>query len=672
MSELLASAVPVVGRALLHFLWQGAVVGALAAIALRLLRDARPQARYAVACLALLACALLPLWTIASQLLAATPSPAFDADGIRFVDGGIASAPIFDTPILDTWRARLETALPDIVALWAAGASALSLRLGFGVLWLRRLRATAPHPLQARWQARLDLLARRFGLRGVALRIVDTLDSPVSAGWWRPVVLLPMSVVARMPADMLEALLAHELAHVRRHDYLVNLLQNVLEALLFFHPVVWWLSHRMRVEREHVADRLAADAIGDPRRLAHALAALSELQSAPSSLPHLAQAAHGGHLMSRIQHLVRPGRRQAAGRLAFPLLGVAAACIAFYAQAQIGHDRDAPVARAALASATPAVAPVASAAPVARVAPAIAPVASSAPVARTATAAPIAAVAATSAVDATPAVAPVAAARPVASPQPVARIPDDDRDSFAIVRKGRGGDVLSGSTRDMAAIEAARLSLHDDFIWFRRGDQAYVIDDPDMVARARAAWRDTEALGERMEVLGDRMAEHGKKMEAYGAQMEKLAGGRQPSPAMHEAQEHMQALAGRQQELAGQQMQLASRMRKADEAEHDRLEREMEMLGERMDAIGEQMERQGEILERESAQLQRNQAPMEALGRRMEEASKPMEALGEQMEALGEEHERVAGKAQRQTQALIAEAMRKGLAKPAPGTVRAR
>ena len=149
-------------------------------------------------------------------------------------------------------------------------------------------------------------------------------------------VLLPTALLARMPVALVEALLAHELAHVRRHDYLVNLLQGAVEAMLFHHPVTWWLSHRIRIEREQIADQLAAEAIGEPRRLALALSELSDsLSSTPTErLPALALAAHGGHLMSRIEQLVRPAlRRNHAGRIAFPLLGLAVAGIALIAHA---------------------------------------------------------------------------------------------------------------------------------------------------------------------------------------------------------------------------------------------------------------------------------------------------------------------------------------------------
>jgi hypothetical protein len=154
----------------------------------------------------------------------------------------------------------------------------------------------------------------------------------------------PRRIVARMPAGLLEALLAHELAHIRRHDYLVNLLQAVVEALLFYHPVVWWLSRRIRHERELIADDLAADALGDRRSLALALSELDRMLGATAAgpIPRFAHAAHGGQLMSRIQHLLRPRQHPLAIGLSLPLLGLALAGAAMYAHAQSTAPATAP------------------------------------------------------------------------------------------------------------------------------------------------------------------------------------------------------------------------------------------------------------------------------------------------------------------------------------------
>jgi len=628
-TEFLAQLVPALGRALLHFLWQGALIGLLAALALRALRDARPQARYAVACIALASCALVPtVFVIAQMWASATPEVAVVANGTA----RIASVAMATRDFAPGWTSRLDAALPTIVLLWAAGAGALSLRMIAGLLWIARLRATPQRAMQREWQARLDALAQRFGLRRpVALRIIESLSSPVSAGWFRPVVLLPAGLLTRMPTDLIEALLAHELAHIRRHDYLVNLLQNLAEALLFYHPVTWWLSRRIRDEREHIADRLAAEVTLQPRRLALALYELAEwsCSHAPSlSTPTLAQAAHGGHLMSRIEQLVRPGTRPVRGGVALPLVGVAIACLAFYAHAQINQSaKPAPAAQAQAQAKADA----------------------------------------------------AAAAKPAAQAKPnsgttlssgstlTVRSSRKDEDAYALVSKDRDGIRMSGSTDDIPEIESARRSFsNQDFVWFRRNGKAYVVSDADTMAKVRDAWRDSDRIGAQMDALDDQMDVHSRKMEALSAQMEQLTEKADNDVEINAASRRMEKLADQQSALAERQGEIAGQMARADDAGRDRLQSTMDDLGRQMDELGRQMEAQGRVLEQQTSHLAANQAPMEALGRQMDEAGKPMEALGRQMDALGKEQDKVIHEAERKTHEVLDGAMARGLAKPVP------
>ena len=296
------------GWSLLSFVWQGLVVGALAAVALWLLRGSDARARHAVCALALLACVGIPL-THLLYLLGADelPPSGFSVTG------------------LNAW-------IPSLVLAWSAGVALMSLRLLLGLAWVARLRRQA-RDVPAIWQARLDALALRMGVRcPVPLKLHDALASPVTIGFLRPVVLLPVSLLSGMPVPLIEALLAHELAHVRRWDYLVNLLQSVAEALLFFHPVVWWLSARLRVERELVADALAAQSLQDPAQLATALHQLS-LQPATPGHGGLLLSARGGTLLVRIRRLMAPAPLpgRAGWKLALPAMLLA--CVTLLAQA---------------------------------------------------------------------------------------------------------------------------------------------------------------------------------------------------------------------------------------------------------------------------------------------------------------------------------------------------
>jgi bla regulator protein BlaR1 len=324
------------GLTLMHFLWQGLLIGCASAVVLTLLRNSRAEYRYLVACCALLACLGWPALELWQRLATDAASSSASIYGLQLKVLAIAG---------DQDWFQLRDSLRYLVSLWALCAAVLALRMMAGLLWIERVsRQPANHHAQQRWEAELARLAQRFGVtRAVQLRVVTTLASPITAGWWRPVVMVPAALIAGMPPDLLQALLAHEMAHIKRHDYLVNLLQNVIETLLFYHPAVWWISHRIRTERELIADDVAARQLGEPRRLA---LALSELERLRFSNHQLAQAANGGNLMLRIQHLLRPAPQALSWKAAVAMLGVAVACLSIYAEATAADKGTAQESRA--------------------------------------------------------------------------------------------------------------------------------------------------------------------------------------------------------------------------------------------------------------------------------------------------------------------------------------
>lgn len=652
MNDLAAIVVPALGSALLHFLWQGALVGLLAGLGLGVLRNARPQARYAVACTALGASLLLPMLTVA-WLLA---SPVIGTDAGLPVRTTAANEVANPRVIGGILAMQPASTLPWIVLLWASGAATLFLRMAGGLWWVRRLQRHAWPDDGDHWQARVDVLASKLGLpRGVRLRLFDG-DAPLAIGWWRPMVLLPAALLARMPAGLLEALLAHELAHIRRHDYLVNLLQAVVEALLFYHPVVWWLSRRIRHERELIADDLAAEALGDRRSLALALSELDRMLGATAAgrIPRFAHAAHGGQLMSRIQHLLRPRQHPLAIGLSLPLLGLALAGVAMYAHAQssapdVATTTDLPASKPVLPAP-----PAPPAAPVGMV------------LARDATTPP----------PPPPPAPPAPPADLIAPPAPPPPPPPpprrggiknvhagiDSANGYAMVRKGETGFRMSGSTDDVADIRRLRHGIDGDFLWVRRGGNAYVVRDAGVMAGVDKAWGPVDALEVRMEALQERMQPHQQKLDALGARMDRMAP--METPQMRAAGRQLEELAQRQQALAEKQARLAGKMAKADDAGRDALARDMDLLSEQMDVLSRQMDRHSNVMDQQSRAMEQQSGRMEAVAREMEAAAKPMEAIGRDMEALGNQIEREAGIADTRIRSLIDEAIARGLAQP--------
>lgn len=284
---------------LLHFLWQGTLLAALYALA-RLAggRGLAARARYAMACASLLAMALAPaatyLWLARSAATAAARVEVAPFGPRPIAAGSLASL------TANPW----QVALPWIVMVWFAGVAACSVRLAAGWLSASRLRSAHSRPAPAEWQGSLDrLLERMLIARRVRLLLSSRVECPSVIGWLRPVILVPLGLVTGLAPEHVEALLAHELAHIRRHDYLVNVLQGIAESLLFYHPAVWWISGQIRAEREHCCDDLAVAASGDVLTYARALA---ELESSRPAHFKAALAANDGSLVRRIRRLLDP------------------------------------------------------------------------------------------------------------------------------------------------------------------------------------------------------------------------------------------------------------------------------------------------------------------------------------------------------------------------------
>ena len=202
-----------------------------------------------------------------------------------------------------------------IVLLWLTGATAFWVRLMGGWWIAARMRSTHVRCAPPEWQAALDRIGARIGIsRPVRLLVSALVQVPTVVGCLRPVVLVPVAALAGLPSEHVEALLAHELAHIRRHDYLVNILQSIAEALLFYHPAVWWVSGHIRAERELCCDDIAVSVSGDVLTYARALA---ELESHRTAHFKAALAANGGSLADRIGRLLGQSR-PAAHRLPGP------------------------------------------------------------------------------------------------------------------------------------------------------------------------------------------------------------------------------------------------------------------------------------------------------------------------------------------------------------------
>jgi len=350
------------GWVLLHSVWQFTLIAMVLAAAIETLRRRSASLRYTVCCLALSGTMLAsittfflvpglspdraavvasespvvptrPAWATQSTELATmsentdvgfdppprmvevVPPQNVDAESLADAPETTSVSPATGTegpattrqPLTTRWIAAVRPWLPAASLAWLSGVLLLSLWNVGGWLGAMRLQRVGVTSVTQELADQVEVVARRMRLRQAVRLLRSTLvEVPVVIGWWRPVLLVPAAMIAGLSPQQLDAVLAHELAHVRRYDYLVNLLQTIVETLLFYHPAVWWISHQVRVAREHCCDDAAIDVCGDSVAYAAALSSFEALRSAPRP----ALAANAGNTLARVQRILGVSTRR--------------------------------------------------------------------------------------------------------------------------------------------------------------------------------------------------------------------------------------------------------------------------------------------------------------------------------------------------------------------------
>ena len=352
-----------VGWALLHSLWQITLIAALYAVAAVALRKRTASLRYIVGCVAMAGMLIVPFATFF-----VLPNP-IEPDTTAVVDFSTVQSSDSIEPLLVVDQPQVTNAVPvmqtvteanvrpqpsNVVSIveqpsfleqvslfvqpwlpiatitWLLGVLLLSLRPVMGCLRVQTLRRKGLTPLSESQCQHAQKLADRLGIRHVVQFAQSALvEVPTVIGYLRPMVLLPVSSVTGLTTVELELILAHELAHIRRHDYALNLIQTVIEALLFYHPAMWWVSSHVRHERENCCDDVAVATSGDRATYIRALAQLEEHRVAPPAL-----SATGGSLLMRVRRLLdQPqsefGYRKSSVWLTALILGVSVTVAAF-------------------------------------------------------------------------------------------------------------------------------------------------------------------------------------------------------------------------------------------------------------------------------------------------------------------------------------------------------
>jgi GWxTD domain-containing protein len=299
-----------IGWTLLHSLWEGAAIASLLATVMIATRS--PRARYAFACVAMVAM----FASFHLTLLQLMPDRAQHAHTLRPAHPQWTSSP--EVTSANSWNLKLSAIAPWLGPFWLGGFLLVCLWHAAGWLFAQRLRRRGIYAVSDIWQKKVLAFAKQLRISRPVLLVESCLtEVPVVLGHFRPLILLPVGLLTGLPAEQLEALLLHELAHIRRHDYLVNILQRLAEAFFFYHPAVWWITKVIRAEREHCCDDIVVSLTGNAHEYSVALAALEEKRLA---VREVAVAATGGNLMKRIRRMLQPKANRGVWT---PLLAVA-------------------------------------------------------------------------------------------------------------------------------------------------------------------------------------------------------------------------------------------------------------------------------------------------------------------------------------------------------------
>lgn len=312
MNSIPDSMLRALGWALAHSLWQGALLAIALLVLLPRLQTARQ--RYWAAYAALIAVFAAAIGTFLWKF---EPAPEWAA-GTETAAENLAGGGFFrdiQTAYPSNWGESftqwLETNHALIVAVWLLGFVFFLLRLGVGLWQVHRLRTRGVQALSGNWQEKILELSAKLGVSSAVQVLESTaVHAPIALGWLKPLVLLPLGFVNQLPIAEVEAVLAHELAHIARRDWVFNLLQAFIESLFYYHPAVWWVSQVIRRERENACDDAALAATGNPLAFARALVQVQEMAT---PLPVLALALSGKRrrpLLERVRRILNQTPQQ--------------------------------------------------------------------------------------------------------------------------------------------------------------------------------------------------------------------------------------------------------------------------------------------------------------------------------------------------------------------------
>ena len=307
-----------VGWALFHSLWQATIIAAILFAALYFMKSYSANVRYLLSYAALITTLVLVVITGISagkyaheKRLLQKEIQTHPEQVVQMISDKLQESPPAKLEISlknkIRWlkfRAMMQRNFPVIFGLWFLGVLVFLLRMTGGMIYQLRLRKKHVSPFEAFWQEKLTTLKSKMGIRKKVLAVQSTLvQIPMLTGYLKPLLIFPVTFFTGLNAEELEAVIAHELAHIKRHDYLLNIIQSVIETLFFYHPAVWLISRAIREEREHSCDDLAVELTGDKLNYIRALATSQEMIINKYPQYAVALSSKKGSLLQRVNRI---------------------------------------------------------------------------------------------------------------------------------------------------------------------------------------------------------------------------------------------------------------------------------------------------------------------------------------------------------------------------------
>lgn len=253
-----------IGWTLVHSLWQAMVIGGIIWLLFLFISKDNARIRYAISGLGLILICIASAITIYRYIPSSTNIAVSDFTTQIKTIGFVQQEETFFAKLWIQLQAQLENTFPYLVKIWMIGIFFLSINLILKYIQTLRLKKHLTYSLRSDYKAIADRLVLKFNLKqNILFKESGLLDIPSVIGYFKPIVLLPVSMLSGIPENQLEIIIAHELAHIRRHDYLLQFIQSIIELVFFYHPVVWWLSSVVNAEREHICDDLAVKVCGE-------------------------------------------------------------------------------------------------------------------------------------------------------------------------------------------------------------------------------------------------------------------------------------------------------------------------------------------------------------------------------------------------------------------------